>query len=61
MDIKEAVAIFKNIYLSEETVDEKKAAIKTVLEMETHNSITKNEILNALDWLYQISEEKKAQ
>ena len=34
---------------------------KTVLEMETHNSITKNEILNALDWLYQISEEKKAQ
>jgi len=53
MNLGEAVAVFRNIYLSDRTVEEKKLAIKTVIEMETHNSITKQEILNALQWLYQ--------
>ena len=55
MELGEAVAIFKNIYNSEREIWEKRAAIRTVLEMETHNGITKQEILNALDWLYQIT------
>lgn len=53
MNMWKAVAIFQNIYNSEVTTEEKKLAIKTVLDMETHNSITKQEILNALDWLYE--------
>lgn len=52
MNLGEATAIFKNIYNSERTPAEKKQAIKTVVAMDTHNGITKQEILNALDWLY---------
>lgn len=51
MNLGEATAIFKNIYNSERTPEEKKQAIKIVVGIETHNSITKQEILNALDWL----------
>lgn len=51
MNLGEAVAIFRNIYNSEKTPAKKKQAIKIVVDMETHNSITKQEILNALDWL----------
>lgn len=50
---KQATAIFRNIYLSDSTVEEKREAIKTVLDTGTYNSMTKQEILNALDWLYQ--------
>lgn len=53
MNIGEATAIFCNIYLSDSTVEEKRGAIKTVLDMETHNGITKQEIINALDWSHQ--------
>lgn len=52
MNLGEATAIFCNIHLSERTVEEKKQAIRIVLDMETHNGITKQEVLNALDWLY---------
>lgn len=55
MKLGEAVAIFQNIHNSDREVWEKKIAIRIVLEMETHNGITKQEILNALDWLYQIT------
>ena len=51
MNSGEAVTIFTNIHNSERTSDEKKQAIKIVVDMETHNGITKQEILNALDWL----------
>ena len=51
MELGKATAIFRNIYLSEESEENKKLAIKTVVDMETHNGITKREILNALDWL----------
>lgn len=53
MNLGEAVAIFRNIHLNDRAVEEKKRAIRTVIEMETHNGITKQEILNALQWLYQ--------
>lgn len=51
MNLGEAVTIFTNIHNSKRTSDEKKQAIKIVVDMETHNGITKQEILNALDWL----------
>lgn len=51
MELGKATAIFKNIFMSERTKEEKMFAIKTVVDMETHNGFTKQEILNALDWL----------
>lgn len=50
-DSREAAAIFCNIHLSEKTAEEKKSAIKTVLATGNHDKMTKQEILNALDWL----------
>lgn len=49
--MSEARAIFQNIYLGEATTEEKVDAIKKVVGMETHNSFTKQEFINALDWL----------
>ncbi len=51
MTENEAKAIFWNIYNSEESDEEKIAAIKAVIGMETHNGISKQEFINALDWL----------
>lgn len=51
MELGKATAIFRNIYNSEESAVEKILAIRTVCEMETHNGITKQEFLNALNWL----------
>lgn len=56
MTLREQVAIFKNIYDSEAEVWQKKAAIRSVLEMETHNSIAKQELINALKWLMEIEQ-----
>ena len=49
--MRKAREIFQNIYLSEETTEEKVDAIRKVIGMETHNSFTKQEFINALDWL----------
>ncbi len=49
--MRKARAIFQNIYSSEETTEEKENAIRKVIGMETHNSFTKQEFINALDWL----------
>ena len=51
MNIGQATAIFKNIYNSGADDKEKFDAIKTVLNMETHNGITKQEIINVLDYV----------
>lgn len=45
-----AMVIFKNIYGDEET-EEKITAIQEVVDMETHNSITKADMLEVLRWL----------
>lgn len=60
MNLGTAVAIFQNIYLSEATKEEEILAIKIVTEMETHNSITKQEILNALEWICNVVCEDKS-
>ena len=49
--MRKARSIFQNIYLSEETTEEKVDAIRKVIGMETHNSFTKQEFINALGWL----------
>lgn len=41
MEIGEAWAIFHNIDSDKYTVEEKGLAIKVILDMETHNSVTK--------------------
>lgn len=50
--IEVACAIFRNIESDEYTENEKGLAIKLVLSMETINSITKQDLKNALAWLW---------
>lgn len=52
MNIGKANAVFENIASDRYTDDEKLIAIETVLDMSTHNGITKDTILNALKWLW---------
>lgn len=52
MNIGKATSIFKNITSDKFTVTEKIQAIREVLNMPTHNSISKEQILFALDWLW---------
>ena len=52
MNIGKATSIFKNITSEEFTVTEKLQAIREVLNMPTHNGISKEQILLALDWLW---------
>ena len=50
MNIGKAAAIFKNIENAAVTDAEKIEAINKVVAMETHNGITKAEVLAALNW-----------
>lgn len=52
MNIGKAVAIFENIDSQEFSDKEKAEAIWLVLNMPTHNSITKDYILKAFKWLF---------
>ncbi len=52
MNIGKATSIFKDIANEEFAVTEKLQAIRKVLNMPTHNGISKEQILNALDWLW---------
>lgn len=51
MNKRTAVAIFKDIHSDETDVEDKITAIQDVIGMETHNSVTKNDMLEALRWL----------
>lgn len=57
MGLAKAVKIFKDINSAETTVEEKRLAIRKVLDMETHNGITKEDLLNALNWLWILESE----
>lgn len=50
MNIGKACAIFKQIELDKYTDTEKLIAIDCVLNMVTHNGVTKDEILKAFKW-----------
>ena len=52
MNVGRAAGVFRQIKSGDFTEQEKLRAIKTVLRMPTHNSISKARILEALDWLY---------
>ena len=46
-----AMAIFKNIHDNETDPEDKLTSISEILDMETHNGITKQELLEVLRWL----------
>lgn len=52
MRFGQAYKILDNIDSDEYTVEEKVLAIRTILDMETHNGVTKKVLLKALDWLW---------
>lgn len=59
MGIGKSYAIFKCQMNSDKyTEQEKLQAIKAVLEMPTHNGITKDEIITAFAWLFRLTIEE---
>lgn len=54
MELGKATAIFLNINSDKYTEIEKGEAIKIVLEMPTHNGISKNKILEVTKWLFDL-------
>jgi len=47
-----ALAIFENIENASESAEEKGMAIHIVMNMETHNSVTKASMLKVIRWLW---------
>ena len=52
MKIGQAYKILDNIDSNDYTVNEKALAIRIILDMETHNGVTKTVLLKALNWLW---------
>lgn len=52
MNIGKACAIFERIDNEKYTEQEKLNAVKLVIEMPTHNGVTKDKILNAFRWFF---------
>ena len=52
MNIGTAIAIFENLDDCQESIETKGLAVRIVLDMETHNSITKKQLLKAMEWLW---------
>ena len=52
MKIGQAYKILDNINSDEYTVEEKALAIRMILDMATHNGVTKAVLLKALNWLW---------
>ena len=52
MNVGKACAVFEQIESERYTDEEKLLAIHEVIEMPTHNGITKDIILNAFRWLW---------
>ena len=48
----QAYLIFKDLKNEKYTIEEKGWAMHQILSMETHNSITKQDLLDALMWLW---------
>ena len=55
-----ACTIFKDIMRSGLTDEDRGMAIKTVMEMETHNSITKQDMLEVIRYLWNMVFEEEA-
>ena len=59
MTLGRALAIFEFIDESEVSIDDKALAIYKVLNMETHNSVTKQSMLKVIAWLWDMVFELK--
>ena len=53
MNIGTAIKIFNNIFDDTYTIEEKGLSIRKVIDMETHNSITKGQMLKAMNWMWE--------
>lgn len=53
MNIVTAIKIFNNIFDDTYTIEEKGLSIRKVIDMETHNSITKGQMLKAMNWMWE--------
>ena len=58
MNCGKACAIFEQLESDKYSENEKLTAIKEVLDMPTHNGITKDKILGAFRWLYELAVEE---
>ena len=52
MNIGTAREIFENLNDTKVTIEEKGVAIRKIIDMETHNSITKKQLVEAMDWMW---------
>lgn len=52
MNTGRARAIFDNIENASESIEEKYLAIRMVLDLETHNSVTKASMLKVMNWMW---------
>ena len=52
MNIGTARAMFENLDNCSESMERKGLAIRMVLDMPTHNSVTKDQMLKAIDWMW---------
>ena len=59
MEIGKASGIFRNINSPKYSNEEKILAIRIVIDMETHNSFTKDNLLEVLGWLWNNNYELK--
>lgn len=59
MNNGKARAIFDNIENASESIEEKGEAIYIVMNMETHNSVTKDSLLKVIRWLWNLAFELK--
>ena len=59
MNIGKARAIFDNIENASESAEEKGMAIHIVMNMGTHNSVTKASMLKVIRWLWNLAFELK--
>lgn len=59
MNIGTARAIFDSIENEGISVEEKGLAVRMILDMETHNSVRKSDMLKVMDWLWHQSFEMK--
>ena len=52
MNIGTARVIFENLDDIKVTIEEKGVAIRKIIDMEAHNSITKKQMVKAMDWMW---------
>ncbi len=52
MNIGMARAIFDNLENCGQPIEVKGMAIRKVIDMETHNSVTKGQMLKAMNWMW---------